>query len=60
MNRFFQALISRFLHDHLQGYEIKDEYRLKELFYYDPHRNPQKRRAPVQKPDFVIRRNGRR
>ncbi|MFZ0639405.1 MAG: hypothetical protein WAM59_06895 [Candidatus Acidiferrales bacterium] len=55
MNRFFQALISRFLHDHLEGCEIQDEYRVKGLFYYDPNRNPRKRQAPVQKPDFVIR-----
>src|SRR5437773_7416580 len=59
MNRFFQALISRFLHDHLDGFEIQDEYRLKEFFYYDPYRNPLRRRAPVQKPDFLIR-HGRR
>jgi 5-methylcytosine-specific restriction enzyme subunit McrC len=57
MNRFFQALISRFLHDHLEGYEVQDEYRLNELFHYDSDRNPRKRRAPVQKPDFVIRRD---
>lgn len=57
MNRFFQALISRFLHDHLQGYEVQDECRLNELFQYDSERNPRKRRAPVQKPDFVIRRD---
>ncbi len=57
MNLFFQALISRFLHDHLEGYEIQDEYRLQELFCYDPNQNPQKRRAPVQKPDYVIRHN---
>lgn len=57
MNRFFQALISRFLHDYLEGYEVEDEYRLKELFRYDPDRNPQKRQAPFQKPDFVIWRN---
>lgn len=57
MNRFFQALISRFLHNHLEGYEVRDEYGLKDLFFYDSHRNPQARRAPVQKPDFVIRRS---
>ena len=57
MNRFFQTLMSRFLHEHLEGYEIQDEYRLKELFCYDSDRNPLRRRAPVQKPDFVIRRN---
>ena len=57
MNRFFQALIARFLHDHLEGYEVRDEYGLKDLFYYDSHRNPQARNAPVQKPDFVIWRN---
>jgi 5-methylcytosine-specific restriction enzyme subunit McrC len=57
MNRFFQALLSRFLHDHLEGVEVQDEHRLNELFYYDSDRNPRKRRAPVQKPDFVIRRS---
>jgi 5-methylcytosine-specific restriction enzyme subunit McrC len=57
MNRFFQALISRFLHDYLEGYVVEDEYRLNELFYYDPDRNPCKRRAPVQKPDFLVRRD---
>jgi len=57
MNRFFQALISRFLHNHLEGYEVRDEYGLKDLFFYDSHRNPQARRAPVQKPDFVIGRS---
>jgi 5-methylcytosine-specific restriction enzyme subunit McrC len=58
MNRFFQALISRFLHDYLETYEVQDEYRLKELFCYDPELNPRRRRAPIQKPDFVIRRSG--
>ena len=55
MNRFFQALISRFLHDYLQGHDIEDEGRIKGLFSYDSSRNPQNRQAPVQKPDFVLR-----
>lgn len=55
MNRFFQALVSRFLHDHLENCEIEDESRLRGLFSYDSNRNPQKRRAPVPRPDFVIR-----
>jgi len=59
MNRFFQRLISRFLHEYLDGYEIHDECRLKEVLFYDSdrNRNPQGRRAPSLKPDFVIRRN---
>jgi 5-methylcytosine-specific restriction enzyme subunit McrC len=59
INRFFQSLISRFLHDNLGDCEVQDEFRLKELFTYDPDRNPHKRKAPIQKPDFVIRRDGR-
>ena len=55
MNLFFQELISRFLHDHLEGYEVVDQYTMKDLFAYDPLRNPQHRRAPGQRPDFVIR-----
>jgi 5-methylcytosine-specific restriction enzyme subunit McrC len=57
MNRFFQDLVSRFLHDYLGDCEILDQYQLKEMFGYDPAKNPQGRRAPVQKPDFVLRRN---
>src|ERR1039457_7409277 len=57
MNRFFQALISRFLHDHLEGYEIQDEHRLKDLFSYDPQLNPQRRSTPTQRPVCVIRHN---
>jgi len=36
---------------------VEDECRFKGLFRYDPAKNPQRRRAPVQKPDFVIRRD---
>jgi 5-methylcytosine-specific restriction enzyme subunit McrC len=59
MNRFFQALLSRFLRENLEGCEVEDECRLAGLFRYDPARNPRRRQPPVQKPDFVVRRERR-
>lgn len=56
MNRFFQSLISRFLHENLEGYEVSDEHRLHGMFLYDPQRNPRCWRSPTPRPDFVVRR----
>lgn len=59
MNSFFQALLSRFLHEHLEGHTIRDEYRLRGMFTYDPAHNPRGRRAPMPRPDFVVLRDNR-
>ena len=59
MNLFFQALLSRFLKENLQGYDIRDQYKIKGMMIYDPNHNPQKRRAPEPRPDYVITRQSK-
>ncbi|TMC97101.1 MAG: hypothetical protein E6J22_00910, partial [Chloroflexi bacterium] len=59
MNLFFQALLSRFLKENLQGYDIRDQYKIKGMMTYDPNHNPQKRRAPEPRPDYVITRQSK-
>ena len=54
MNWLFQEFISKLLHDFLDDYEIRDEYRLHGLFTYTAKDNPKNRRAPTPRPDFAI------
>jgi 5-methylcytosine-specific restriction enzyme subunit McrC len=59
MNRFFQSLISRLLHDELSDFSIQDEHRLKGILEYDPVNNPKRRRAVVPRPDFAVLARGK-
>jgi 5-methylcytosine-specific restriction enzyme subunit McrC len=50
---------ARFLHEHLSGVAVHDEYRLKGMFRYVPSRNPLARREPTLRPDFLVMRGGK-
>ncbi|HJT59756.1 MAG TPA: hypothetical protein VJ761_24820 [Ktedonobacteraceae bacterium] len=54
MNLFFQALLSRFLREHLIDYEVRDQYKINDMMLYDPIHNPRKRPDPTLRPDYVI------
>jgi 5-methylcytosine-specific restriction enzyme subunit McrC len=56
MNLFFQNLLARFLTDHLPQYEVREQLGLKTTMSYV--NNPQQRKAPELRPDYVIKRNG--
>lgn len=58
MDLFFQALLSRFLNEHLPDYEIRDQYKIKGMMAYDPDHNPRRRRSPTPRPDYVVLQKG--
>lgn len=54
MNMFFQSLLSKLLSNCLEGFIIRDEYKLHELFAYTPGFNPLGNSTPKPRPDFAV------
>ncbi|HBZ36065.1 MAG TPA: restriction endonuclease, partial [Rikenellaceae bacterium] len=54
INMFFQSLLSKLMKENLEGYTVRDEYTLHELFAYTPGFNPKRRYAPKPRPDFAV------
>lgn len=54
MNLFFQVLLSRFLKENLQGYVVQEQHKIHTMMSYDPAHNPQRKKAPKPRPDYVV------
>ena len=59
MNRMFQTVLSRFLHENLVDATVRDEHRMTGVFSRIPALPGATHRAPVPRPDFLIERGGR-
>jgi 5-methylcytosine-specific restriction enzyme subunit McrC len=59
INRFFQALMERFLKESLPNFDVKAEHGLAEMMRYVPGLNPRGRKSPTPRPDFLISGGGK-
>ena len=57
MNLLFQAALGRFLRDWLTDASVTEQYRLADIFRYQPLFNPRRKHAPTPRPDYVMTRS---
>ncbi len=54
MNSFFETLVGRLLINCNNGYYVKDQFNLHDMFLYTPNYNPRGRHSPTPRPDFAL------
>lgn len=59
MNAFFETLVGRLLENCGEGYYVKNQFILHDMFIYTPGFNPCGRKSPTPRPDFALMRNGK-
>ena len=59
MNILFQNVISRYLHENATGCDVLDEYSLKGMMSYAPDFNPNNRKSPLPRPDFIVKKDNK-
>lgn len=59
MNAFFETLVGRLLENCCEGYYVKNQFILHDMFIYTPGFNPCGRKSPTPRPDFALMRNGK-
>lgn len=57
MNRFFHALLGRFLRESLPDWHVREEVSLSRFMRYSQDANPHSRSAPRPRPDFAVSRS---
>lgn len=58
MNSFFQALVLKFLQEHLRDCEVRSEQTLRRLYRWSVPHHPG-RKPPRPRPDFAVHKHGR-
>jgi len=58
MNAFFETLIYRLLIDHCEGYMIKSQHNMYNMFTYTPGYNPKRHKSPTPRPDYAVIKDG--
>jgi len=59
MNAFFENLVGRLFVNCSDGYSLKEQFSLHNLFMYTPGFNPNRRKSPTPRPDFALMVDGK-